>query len=90
MAEPLRIAIVGDYNPAFLSHPATGAAVQLAAESLRLSAAADWVPTLEASEQRLEPYNAVWASAGSPYKDFEGMLRAIRYARERGKPFVGT
>jgi len=90
MADPLRIAIVGDYNPGFISHPATGASVRLAAESLRLSARADWVPTPEVTGQRLEPYDAIWASAGSPYKSLEGMLRAIRYARERGKPFVGT
>ncbi|MCI0356650.1 MAG: hypothetical protein L0099_16695 [Acidobacteria bacterium] len=90
MTDRLRIAIVGDYNPEFISHPATGNSVQLAAESLGLPVAADWIPTPEATEDRLLPYDAVWASPGSPYKSLEGMLRAIRYARERGKPFVGT
>lgn len=90
MKHSLRLAIVGDYNPEFISHPATGKAVQLAADSLDLSVAFDWVPTTAATEQSLASYDAVWASAGSPYKSLEGMLRAIRYARERGKPFVGT
>lgn len=90
MAKRLRIAVVGDYNPEFVSHPATTKALQLAAESLGLSVEVDWIPTPEVDEQRLTNYDAQWASSGSPYRSFEGALRAIRFARERGKPFVGT
>jgi CTP synthase len=90
LKDSLRVAIVGDYNPDFVSHPATGKAVELAAEALGIPAAFDWVPTPEATDERLASYDAIWASAGSPYKSLEGMLDSIRYARERGKPFVGT
>ena len=90
MAKRLRIAVVGDYNPEFISHPATTQALQLAAESLGISAAVDWIATPEVDEEQLARYDAQWASSGSPYLSFEGALRAIRFARERGKPFVGT
>jgi CTP synthase (UTP-ammonia lyase) len=32
----------------------------------------------------------VWIAPASPYRSMDGALRAIRYARERGVPLVGT
>ena len=32
----------------------------------------------------------VWCTPGSPYKSTEGALQAIRFAREKGIPFLGT
>ena len=90
MAKSLRIAVVGDYNPEFVSHPATTRALHLAAESVGMSVGVDWIATPDVDEEKLAHYNAQWASSGSPYRSFEGALRAIRFARERGKPFVGT
>jgi CTP synthase (UTP-ammonia lyase) len=85
-----RIAVVGDYNPEFESHPATTEALQLAGRSLGWEAAVEWVPTPEISEERLRGFDAMWAAPGAPYKSFRGMLDAIRFARERMWPFVGT
>lgn len=90
MANRLRIAVVGDYNPDFVSHPATTSALHLAAESVGTSVAVDWIATPDVDEEKLAYYDAQWGSSGSPYRSFEGALRAIRFARERGKPFVGT
>lgn len=90
MSTRLRIAVVGDYNPEFVSHPATSNALHLAAESLGLSVGVDWIATTEVDEERLTHYDAQWAAPGGPYRSFEGALRAIRFARERGKLFVGT
>ncbi len=90
MAKRLRIAVVGDYNAEFVSHPATTNALHLAADSVGLSAAVDWIETPEVDEGKLKQYEALWAAPGGPYRSFDGMLRAIRFARERGKPFVGT
>ncbi len=90
MAKRLRIAVVGDYNPEFVSHPATTKALQLAAESLGLLVTGVWIATPEVDEVKLQRYDGQWASSGSPYRSFEGALRAIRFARERGRPFVGT
>ena len=85
-----RIAVVGDYTPEFESHPATTEALLLAGRSLGLETTVEWVPTSEVSEERLRGFQGLWAAPGSPYKSFDGMLRAIRCARERRWPFVGT
>jgi CTP synthase (UTP-ammonia lyase) len=85
-----RIAVVGDYNPEFQSHPATTEAIRLAARSLGTETTLEWIPTTEANEERLRGFDAMWAAPGSPYKSFRGMLDAIRFARERRWPFVGT
>jgi CTP synthase (UTP-ammonia lyase) len=85
-----RIAVVGDYTPEFESHPATTEAVQLAGRSLGLETTVEWIPTTEVTEDRLHGFAGVWAAPGSPYKSFTGMLSAIRSARERLWPFVGT
>ena len=85
-----RIAVVGDYTPEFESHPATTEALLLAGRSLGLETTVEWIPTPEASADRLRGFQGVWAAPGSPYKSFTGMLSAIRCARERMWPFVGT
>ena len=85
-----RIAVVGDYTPEFESHPATTEAILLAGRSLAMEATVEWVPTTEVSEDRLRGFTGIWAAPGSPYKSFRGMLAAIRCARERMWPFVGT
>jgi CTP synthase (UTP-ammonia lyase) len=86
----LRIAILGDYNPAFESHAATTNAILLAAESGGCEVRVEWVPTPEITDARLDDFDGIWASPGSPYASFDGMLHGIRYARERGRPFVAT
>ena len=57
MVEKLRVAVVGDYNPSFVSHPATTNALPLAAESLGFEATVDWVPTPEVREEELASYD---------------------------------
>ncbi len=86
----LRIAIVGDYTPEFESHPATTEAIQVAGRSLGVKTTVEWVPTAEVSEERLRGFSGIWAASGSPYGSFSGMIGAIRLARERQWPFVGT
>lgn len=94
MAAPIRIGILGDYNPEFASHPATGAALDHAAARLGLAVEWTWMstPSLLApgAEAALAACHGLWAAAGSPYRSFDGMLRGIRFARTRDWPFVGT
>lgn len=82
-----RIAVVGDFDPVNETHALTNAALEHA------GAVADWIPT-EACEDDLEtllaPFAGVWIAPGSPYRSMEGALRAIRHARERSVPLVGT
>lgn len=87
-----KIAIVGDFNPEFHSHHATNTAIQHSARALGVSVEFEWVPTerVAANPEILSSYHGIWASPGSPYRSFAGMLRGIEFARAQNWPFVGT
>ena len=81
------IAVVGDFNPNNPTHRFTNAALQ------HVALAFDWVPTDAIGtepEATLARYDGLWIAPASPYRSMEGALSAIRYARERGVPLVGT
>jgi CTP synthase (UTP-ammonia lyase) len=90
----VRVGILGDFNPDFRSHHATNDALQHSAAQLGMQVEARWLPTpslLDPSGERaLEACDGLWASPGSPYASFAGMLRGIEFARTRNWPFVGT
>jgi CTP synthase (UTP-ammonia lyase) len=94
MNAPLRIGIIGDFDLQKQSHTATNEALQHAAHALAVPIEMSWLPTspLDADDvaSQLDPYDALWASPGSPYHSMEGALRAIRFAREYGRAFLGT
>jgi CTP synthase (UTP-ammonia lyase) len=82
------VGIVGDFDPGKPTHQATTQA--LAHVGLR----SEWVPTADVSakrpEERVGAYGGLFIASGSPYRSMHGALAAIRYARERGVPLVGT
>jgi CTP synthase (UTP-ammonia lyase) len=89
----MKLAIIGDYDPANPTHTATEAAIRHAGQEIEVDvivhwlpteAAADWLPTLSSI------YDACWIAPGSPYKSMEGALRAIGFARINGFPTLGT
>ena len=94
MTEPVRVGILGDFNPEFRSHHATNDALQHAARKLDSTVESAWVPTpslLESgADALLDSFDGLWASAGSPYKSFDGMLKGIEFARVHDRPFLGT
>ena len=89
----LQIGVVGDYNPASLSHQATVEAIQHAASFAEVKAQATWLPT-NTLAQRVEKtagkFDALWCAPGSPLVSMSGALNAIRFARENNIPFIGT
>jgi CTP synthase (UTP-ammonia lyase) len=94
MNHQLQVGLIGDYDPQRLSHIATVDALYHAAQALSISADVSWVatPGLDGAnpEAILTQYDALWCAPGSPYQSTEGALSAIRYARERNVPFLGT
>ena len=94
MRRKLRIGIVADYDPKNKYHLATEQSVTHAAEALGLAAESLWLDTNAldnaSAETRLRACNAIWCGTSSPYRSMEGALYAIRFARERGWPFIGT
>ncbi len=94
MSDAVRIGILGDFNPEYPSHHATNDSLQHAAAKLGLLVESQWIPTPCLAEpsaaKMLEGFDGLWGSPGSPYKNFDGMLNGIRFARERDWPYLGT
>lgn len=86
------LALVGDYDPSVPAHQAIPVALQLAADHHHVSLKWDWLHTskIEDAESALRDYHGIWCIPASPYANTQGALDAIRFARERGKPFLGT
>lgn len=91
MTTAVRIGLIGDYDPAVPAHQAIPRALALAAEATGVAVAHEWVPTDEiTSGARVAWFDALWCVPASPYRSTEGALRAIRFAREQDRPFLGT
>ena len=82
-----RIAVVGDFDPGNPTHLLTNAALD------HVGLAFEWVATDTVENPagaRLGAFDGLWIGPGSPYRSMSGALAAIRHARERGVPMVGT
>jgi CTP synthase (UTP-ammonia lyase) len=95
VASTVRIGIVGDFDDTFRPHVATNEAIQNASAASGCVAEPCWIPTdlIDPADptSQLEYFHALWgAPCPRPYKSLEGALAAIRFARERHWPFVGT
>jgi CTP synthase (UTP-ammonia lyase) len=87
------IALIGDYDPGVTAHRAIPRAVELASHGVETPPVIVWLPTetaVAASDEALSQYAGFWCVPGSPYKSMDGALRAIRFAREQKRPFLGT
>lgn len=91
MRKNIVIGLIGDYNPSVPAHQAIAPALQLAAGALHIDVGFEWIPTeTVTSTQQLPRFAGLWCVPASPYRSMDGALLAIRYARERGVPFLGT
>jgi CTP synthase (UTP-ammonia lyase) len=90
-SHPPRIALVGDRSPAVRAHQRIPAVLDALDRREHLPLDAYWVPTPDAADDgALLGFDAVWLMPGSPYRSEDGAVRAVRTARERGIPFLGT
>jgi CTP synthase (UTP-ammonia lyase) len=82
------VGIVGDFDALNHTHQATNAGLE------HTGIAFEWVSTTEVRpdrpEERLARYRGIFIAPASPYRSMEGALAAIRFARERSVPLVGT
>lgn len=89
----VRIGIPGEFDPRFAPHRATNDALAHAATLLGIELDIDWIPTGDlatGASGRLRDPDGIWCPPGSPYRNLEGALAAIRLAREESIPFIGT
>jgi CTP synthase (UTP-ammonia lyase) len=91
MTTAIRIGLIGDYDASVLAHQAIPRALALAADAVAEPVECEWIPTEEIREaSRVSGFDGLWCVPASPYRNMEGALRAIRFAREEGRPFLGT
>lgn len=89
--QKIRIALVGDYDPGVPAHQAIPVALDRVANETGLDVQATWVPTTDIGDgASLQAFAGIWCVPASPYLDMDGALTAIRFARERQVPFLGT
>jgi CTP synthase (UTP-ammonia lyase) len=87
----IRIALVGDYDPSVPAHQAIPVALNRVASETGLSVQAIWLATTDIGDATsLGAFDGIWCVPASPYRDMDGALTAIRFARERQVPFLGT
>ncbi|MEY4550256.1 MAG: hypothetical protein RL685_6451 [Pseudomonadota bacterium] len=94
MPESLKVGIVGDFERTRFSHWATEAALYHAAARLGRPLTPCWFGTdlvqSRSAEGCLAGLDGIWGAPGSPHVSAQGMLDAIRFARESGVPYLGT
>jgi CTP synthase (UTP-ammonia lyase) len=79
----MAIAALGDRDVSFLTHREIDAAIAL---EPRIR----WVGTDSSEAARIDAFDGLWVLPGTPYRDDDAVLEAIRFAREQGMPILGT
>ncbi|MFG1948552.1 hypothetical protein [Nonomuraea sp. NPDC048826] len=92
MKRSLRVAVIGDHDPAALTHQATDEALRHTAAHLGVEVDVRWLATepLAADLTEVEAADVLWCAPGSPYRSLRGALAALRHGREHGVPTLGT
>jgi CTP synthase (UTP-ammonia lyase) len=87
----IRIALIGDYDPQVTAHQAIPIALEMIAGHTGLNLQWQWLATDEIhAESPLHTFDGFWCVPASPYRNMDGALLAIRFAREQRRPFLGT
>jgi CTP synthase (UTP-ammonia lyase) len=91
MSRLVTIGLIGDRRDEVIAHRAIPPALEMAGRELGVQVRPEWVPSKEAaSVKRLAGFDGLWCIPGSPYRSMDGVLLAIKYAREQQRPFLGT
>lgn len=89
--DAVSIALIGDYDPQVTAHQAIPVALGLVAEHFGQTLQLEWLATDQIhADTPLQRFDGFWCVPASPYKSEAGALRAIRFAREQQRPFLGT
>ena len=82
----VRIAIVGDEDNALPSHRGVNAVRGMFGGDVHT----EWLPTDGPQVAALSGFDGIWLVPGSPYANDDAAYAAVRWARERDVPFLGT
>ncbi len=93
MQKATKVGVLGDFDPAKVSHPAINHSIRHSARKLSLETAVTWLPTASlltgAGQTGLLAYDCLWAASGDPQSP-QGLIRGIQIVRELDRPFLGT
>ncbi|RPH62042.1 MAG: hypothetical protein EHM89_06245, partial [Acidobacteria bacterium] len=93
MTRVVRIALIGDYNSTAKAHQGIPRALSLASKRGECDCAWEWIHTSTLTDnpaEQLARFRGLWCVPASPYANTRGALAAIRFARQTGRPFLGT
>jgi CTP synthase (UTP-ammonia lyase) len=82
----VHIALIGDEKVAYPSHRELNAVRPL----LGADVVTQWLPTDGERISDLAGFHGIWLTPGSPYANDAAVYQAVRWARERDVPFLGT
>jgi CTP synthase (UTP-ammonia lyase) len=82
----MRIVVLGDRDPRYLTHRELDVALSLFPEQARVG----WTATDDVAARHLDDACGVWLVPGSPYRDDAAAYEAIRYCLTTDTPFLGT
>jgi len=87
-------AIIADFDSQSKAHRATNDAIEHSIAALGSTIEFQWIDTGELAQpdglKQLSKYSGIWIGPGSPYKNMDGALSAIRLAREQKISLLGT
>lgn len=86
----MKLALIGDYDPAVVAHQAAPLAAEYAAAALSITVDTSWIRSVEVATRALDDFDAVWFVPLSPYEDPAAMVAAIEFVRRNDIPFLGT
>jgi CTP synthase (UTP-ammonia lyase) len=92
MASKRLVALVGDYDPTVIAHQAIPEALRLASLQTGSNVEGVWLHTASITDPttQLRDFAGIWCVPASPYANADGAVKAIRYARQQERPFLGT
>lgn len=91
MRNRVLIGLVGDRSDAVVAHGAIPAALRFAGDAAGIDVAFEWLPTATITDTGpLSHFDGLWCVPGSPYRSMDGALLAIRHARSKLVPFLGS
>jgi CTP synthase (UTP-ammonia lyase) len=93
MMNKIKIGLIGDYKPGVTAHIAIPKALKLSSQKLSCEVEYLWLDTDLITKKylgELDSFNGLWSVPATPYKDMDGALSAIKFARENNIPFLGT
>ncbi len=93
MSVSKKIALIGDYNASVTAHIAIPKALDIATKNNSQNLESTWIETINLTNNinhLLSQYSGIWCMSGSPYKNTQGVLSTIQYARKSKILFLGT